>query len=129
MQRIIFFDGICSLCNRFVDFVYKRDKKNTFKFAALQSAAAKKVLKNEDLGLDTLVYFEDNQTYKKSTAALKIMFQFGGLWTILAILLSIVPLIIRDYIYTKIAQNRYSIWGQLDTCRMPTEEEKNRFLD
>lgn len=129
MQRIIFFDGICSLCNRFVDFVYKRDKKSTFKYASLQSNAAKKILKNEDLGLDTVIYFENNQTYKKSTAVLKIMFQFGGLWTILAIILSAIPLIIRDYVYTKIAKHRYNIWGQLDSCRIPTEEEKSHFLD
>lgn len=129
MQRIIFFDGVCLLCNRFVTFVFNYDKKRYFKYASLQSKTAAQMLSQQDLRLDSIVYLEDNKTYRKSKALIKILFQLGGLWQFFARFISIIPIPVRDFIYTKIALNRYKIFGQSDTCRIPTSEEKKYFLE
>lgn len=78
---------------------------------------------------DSIVYLEDQKTYFKSTAVLKIMFHLGGIWTVLSIMLSVFPLFIRDYVYDKVAANRYKIFGKKDTCRIPTPTEKESFLE
>ena len=129
MQRIIFFDGLCSLCNRFISYVFYNDKKKYFKYASLQSKTASQMLTKQDLSLDSIVYFEDGKIYKKSSAVLRIMFHLDGLWSFFSVLASTIPLPIRDYIYTKIAINRYKIFGQLNSCRIPTAEESRSFLD
>lgn len=129
MQRIIFFDGICGLCDRFVIFVFEHDKKRFFKYAALQSKSATQMLGSQDLKLNTIVYAEDDKIYYKSAAVLRIMFHLGGLFKLFSISATIIPNQIRDFIYTKIANNRYKLFGQSDVCRLPSPEEKNYFLD
>ena len=129
MQRIIFFDGICLLCNGFVNYVFNNDKKHQFKYSPIQSKTALNLLSQSDLNLDSIVYFEGNKTYKKSTAVLRIMFQLGGVWQILSVTLAIIPTPIRDFIYNFVAKNRYKIFGKSKTCRLPSIEEKQYFLD
>lgn len=87
------------------------------------------MLPSADLNLDTVVYMEDNKTYKQSTAVLRIMFHLGGVWSILSVLLAVIPTPIRDFFYRIIARSRYSIFGKSDTCRLPTPEEKAYFLE
>ncbi|MEK6628176.1 MAG: DUF393 domain-containing protein, partial [Bdellovibrionota bacterium] len=84
MQRIIFFDGVCALCNRFINFVFEHDKKRYFNYAALQSKSAAKILNPQELTLDTIVYSENGKIYYKSVAVLKIMFHLGGLFKIIS---------------------------------------------
>ncbi len=128
MRRIIFFDGVCSLCNGFVDFVIKRDSKNLFKFSSLQSGTATSVL-GSNFGLATIVFYDDGHQHIKSTAVLKILFQLGGGWTLFAIFASGIPVILRDLIYNFIAKNRYKFFGRRQTCRLPTETERKLFLE
>ena len=129
MQRIIFFDGMCLLCNSFINYVFNNDKNRYFKYASLQSKTAAQLLPISDLGLDTVVYIEDNKTYKQSTAVLRIMFHLGGFWSILSVVLAAIPTTIRDFFYNIVAKNRYHIFGKTDICRLPTAEEKAYFLE
>ncbi|MBC7419371.1 MAG: DUF393 domain-containing protein [Bdellovibrio sp.] len=129
MERIIFFDGICPLCNRFVDFVIKRDKKRHFLFASLQSEQAQKLLSPQDLGLDSVILTEDKLVYQKSKAVLRILFALGGGWTLLALLLSIFPNGLRDIAYAWIAKNRYRFFGKFESCRIPRYDERKYFLE
>ncbi|MBY0553549.1 DCC1-like thiol-disulfide oxidoreductase family protein [bacterium] len=129
MQRIIFFDGMCLLCNGFINYVFNNDKNRYFKYASLQSKSAAKMLSPVDLSLDTVIYIEDNQTYKQSTAVLRIMFHLGGIWSILSVIFAVIPTPIRDFFYKLVARSRYSIFGKSDICRLPSTEEKAYFLD
>lgn len=129
MKRIIFFDGVCTLCNGFVDFVLKRDRKNQFHFSSLQSEFARKQLPIQNQGLDSVVLMEDQKVYTRSTAILRILFELGGWWNIFAVLASIFPIWFRDVIYKFIADRRYQIFGKKDTCRLPTAAEKKLFLE
>jgi predicted DCC family thiol-disulfide oxidoreductase YuxK len=127
---VILFDGVCNLCNNSIDFIIQRDYKNRFKFGALQDDSTKILLKdfsiNEDY-LDSLVLISGDQVYYKSRAALQIAKNMGGLWS-LFFGLTIIPKFIRDPIYDWIAANRYKWFGQRDTCRLPSPEEKEKFL-
>lgn len=125
---IIFFDGVCGLCNRFVDFVLTRDRRGLFRFAPLQGETARALLPESDWKLLDSVVLLSEQRYCKSAAALRIMAELGGGWAAAATFLRIIPGPIRDAGYWAIAQSRYRLFGKKETCRMPTPSERARFL-
>jgi len=126
---IIFFDGVCGLCNSFVDIIFKADKKGIFKFSPLQGDTAKKYLPDlpEQAGEWSIVYIDENSIYDQSDATLKILERLGGAWGLLS-KFGFLPKGFRNYIYRLVAIYRYRIFGKRDTCRIPTEAEKERFL-
>lgn len=131
-KKIILFDGVCNLCNSSIQFVIKHDKKNHYKFAALQSDVAKILLNERGIDssqIDSIVLIDPNTAYYiKSSAALEIGKSFGGGWRLLSIF-EWVPRPIRDWIYDLIAKNRYSWFGKQNDCMIPTPELKAKFLD
>lgn len=127
---IIFFDGVCNLCTGSVQFIIKRDRKDVFRFAALQSEQAQQYLSlfGADLKeLNTILLLEDGKVYQRSTAALRIVRRLSGTWPLLYGLI-IIPAFIRDWVYRQIAKRRYRIWGQQESCMIPTAELKAKFL-
>jgi predicted DCC family thiol-disulfide oxidoreductase YuxK len=127
-SNIIYFDGICSLCNQSVDFIIRRDKRDTFLFAPLQGETAKQYLpKQSTEELKSIVLQQDGILYYQSDAALKILYSLGGFWKLSA-LFFIIPKFIRNYIYSIISKNRYAWFGKKSTCRIPSPEERKRFL-
>lgn len=128
-MRIIYFDGICNLCNGFVDFVIRHDPEHQFHFASLQGTTAHSQLNPQDLGLDSVVLFLDGKIYKKSKAVLLIFRELGFFYKIIGTIFSIFPRAITDFIYDLIARNRYAFFGKKNSCRIPTTAEKSYFLD
>jgi predicted DCC family thiol-disulfide oxidoreductase YuxK len=127
---VILFDGVCNLCNGFVQFVISRDQGQRFLFASLQSETARELLKDLPAGgqsLDSVVLLEDGRVYQQSAAALRILRHLGGAWPLLYGLI-ILPAFFRDGIYAWIAHNRYRWFGRRDACMLPTPELKARFL-
>ena len=128
-NHIIYFDGLCNLCNGFVDFVIKRDKSSKFRYAPLQGNHAREQLPNlSGKNLKSIVYLKGEHISVKSRAGLNILYDLGGLWR-LTIILKIFPVFLADMVYNLIARNRYSWFGKRDTCRLPSEEEKALFLN
>ena len=131
-KKLILFDGVCNLCNDSVLKVIKYDKKNSFVFTALQSETGKKVTNylNIDIAkIDSIILYEPGISYDiKSTAALKVMKHFGGIWQITQIGL-IFPESFRNHIYDFIAKNRYKWFGKKESCMIPTPELKAKFLN
>jgi predicted DCC family thiol-disulfide oxidoreductase YuxK len=130
-DKIILFDGVCNLCNGAVQFIIKNDDKGKFKFASLQSDFGQQILSKNNLptsDFNSFVFFENDKIFMKSTAALKVLKGLGGKWKMLYVFI-IVPKFIRDIAYDFIAKRRYSIWGKIESCMMPTPELKSRFLD
>ena len=130
MSGTILFDGVCNLCNGFVQFVIKRDPKARFRFAALSSEAARQVLK--DAGVhgsipDSIVLVQDGQIYFRSDAPLRIARGLTFPWPLFAVF-AVVPRVIRDRVYDFIAAHRYRWFGRRDVCMVPTPELKDRFL-
>jgi len=127
-MKIIFFDGYCGLCNGFVDFILKFDKNAVFKFSPLQSEFAKTKLNQSDVeDLKSVVVIINDKTYRKAEAALKALAELGWPWKILLIF-SLLPEKVLNLFYDLIAANRYRIFGKRETCRLPTPEERQRFI-
>jgi len=129
-KPIVLFDGVCNLCNGFVQWLIKRDPKGQFRFASLQSEVGQILLQKHQLStqdLGTVVLIANNQAYTHSDVALQIVKRIGGAWSILYIF-HFVPRFIRDGVYNVIAQNRYQWFGQQQECMIPNPELKSRFL-
>lgn len=129
--HIIFFDGVCNLCNGSVQFIIRHDKKGIFKFASLQSdyAASLPELKGYTSdSLSTLIFQQGDTLFIKSAAALRIarLLRFPISFAYMFI---IVPRPLRDFIYDWVSRNRYAWFGRRDACWLPTPELKGRFLE
>jgi predicted DCC family thiol-disulfide oxidoreductase YuxK len=128
-KNIILFDGVCNYCNSVVNFIIKRDKKNIFRFAPLQSEAGA-VLANKyhiPPTIDSFIYIENDTVHTFSTGALKVCKHLGGLWPALSALL-IIPKFIRDGFYKWFAKNRYKWFGKKEVCMIPAPNVKAKFL-
>jgi len=130
-KKLILFDGVCNLCNTSVAKVIDNDKKDTFVFTALQSETGQQILDQLKIDIskvDSIILYEPGITYDiKSTAALKIMNDFGGFWQ-LTQLFWIFPEAFRDFIYDYIAKNRYKWFGKKENCMIPSPKLKVKFL-
>jgi len=127
---IVLFDGVCNLCDGFVQFVMKRDKAGAFRFAPLQSEAGRTLLRHfnlDEAAMDTVILIENGTIHTKSTAALRTARNIGGVWG-LAYVFIILPKFIRNSVYDFIAKNRYRWFGKKDACMIPTPEVRARFL-
>ena len=129
-HAIIFFDGVCNLCNWLVQFVIARDPAGYFQFASLQSEAAKPYLERFHIspaGLQSVVLYENGKCYTHSAAVLQILKKMPGGWPLLYAGI-ILPAFLRNAAYNFIARNRYRWFGKQESCWLPTPELKSRFL-
>ena len=127
---IVLFDGVCNLCNQAIDFIMQNDPRGRFKFGALQDEKTQELLAPYEVAkdyLDSIVLVRKNRIFYKSRAALEIARNLKGLWPLLYIFI-IIPNFLRNPLYDWIARNRYKWFGKKETCRLPTPEEKERFL-
>jgi len=128
--HILLFDGVCNLCIGLVNFTIKRDSKEKFKFAALQSESGQSLLKTFGLSAtdyDTFVLISGEKYYLKSSAGLHVLKELGGVWKLFYAFI-IIPVPLRDFIYNVVARRRYRIFGKRATCIVPTPDVKRRFL-
>ena len=131
LSSVILFDGVCNLCNGFVQFVIARDPGGRFRFAALQSDAARRILGQPDAVASapaSVVLVEGDRVFRQSAAALRIARGLGWPWR-LAYGFIVVPRPLRDWMYDVVARHRYQWFGRRDACMMPTPDVRARFLD
>jgi predicted DCC family thiol-disulfide oxidoreductase YuxK len=126
-KPIIFFDGVCNLCNGAVQFIIKHDQKGVFKLAPLQSATAQAYLEKQHHQLDSIVLLQNDTVYIKSEAAMRIAKQLDFPVSLLYGF-KVIPRIIRDRIYDFIAKHRYKWFGKSAQCMIPSAKVKSRFL-
>lgn len=130
-KKIILFDGVCNLCNSAVEFVIQQDKKDVFRFVALQSELGKEILKHigvNPLNIDSIILYEPGIAYYyKSQAAIQISKDLGGFWH-WGTIFRIIPTGISNQLYDYIAKNRYKWYGQKESCRIPADNVKSKFL-
>ncbi len=126
---IVFFDGDCVMCNGFLDWLIRIDRSALFRVAPLQGQTAIRLLpplpQNPE---DWSIYILDETgLYSQSEAVLQILRRLGGVWSLLSVG-GVVPLVLRNSVYRVVARNRYRILGKRDSCRVPSEQERSRFL-
>lgn len=129
-QPIILYDGVCGLCDRFVQFIITRDSSAKIKLAPLQSESAIALLQKFHLpatALSTVVLIQQEEAYIKSAAVLRSLSYLDGTWKFFGIL-RIIPAPISDFVYDFVARNRYRWFGKFDACIIPSPEIQSRFL-
>jgi predicted DCC family thiol-disulfide oxidoreductase YuxK len=134
---IVLYDGVCGLCNRFVQFILRRDRNAIFRFASLQSSVAARILTRHGANptdLDTVYLvvnheLPDEYLLSRSDAVLFVLSQLGRLWRAVASLLQLLPKFLRDPAYNAVARHRYRIFGRSDVCTLPRDADHTRFLD
>lgn len=131
-KKIILFDGVCNLCEAAVQFVVKYDKKDVFRFVALQSDLGLAILKHiglENKNIDSVILYEPGIAYNyKSAAALEIAKNLGGFFHF-GTIFKLIPNGLRNLLYDYIARNRYLWYGKKKSCLVPTLELKSKFLE
>lgn len=128
---MILFDGVCNLCNGFVQFVIARDPHAYFSFASLQSESARRLLIEvhaDSPAPDSLVFVQGGRAFTRSNAVLRIARRLGFPWS-LAYPLAAVPRPVRDWAYDLVARHRYQWFGKRDACMIPTPDLRSRFLE
>jgi predicted DCC family thiol-disulfide oxidoreductase YuxK len=134
---VLLYDGVCGLCDRAVQFILKRDHRDAFRFASLQSEYAASILQKQGINSDALdtVYLilhhgdPTERLLSRSDAGLAVMILLGGIWRVMASVAGIFPEFLRNYLYNLVARNRYRMFGKYDTCPLPTPEQRSKFLD
>ncbi len=134
---IILYDGVCGLCNRFVRFVLKRDRRDCFRFAALQSHFAREVLQRHDVDpnlLDTVYLVLDcdrptERLLSRNDAVSTVLKELGSFSWLWAKLLNFLPRRVRYWQYNLVARNRYRFFGKYDSCPLPDSKDRHKFLD
>jgi predicted DCC family thiol-disulfide oxidoreductase YuxK len=137
MHPILLYDGVCGLCSRLVQFILRRDRAGIFRFAALQSPLAARILArhgadSSDLDTVYVVVAQDSSNERllaRSDAVLFVLKQLGSAWSVLGFLSRIFPRALRDAAYRIVARNRYQVFGRSETCILPSPETGSRFLD
>lgn len=128
--EVVYFDGVCNLCNRVVDFLIRHDRHRRYRFASLQGETARRRLPPALIGpnLETIVLEQGSELRFRSDAALAIVTGLGGAWRLFGAL-RVFPRALRDWLYQWVVRNRFRRFGQRDMCRLPSVEERSFFLD
>jgi predicted DCC family thiol-disulfide oxidoreductase YuxK len=134
---VLLYDGVCGLCNRLVQFILRHDDHDRFRFAALQSPLASRLLERHGASaanLDTF-YIATNfdqageELLARSDAAVFVLQELGGGWRILGVIFRVLPRAVRDAVYNLIARNRYKVFGKFDSCPLPDPRHRHKFLE
>jgi predicted DCC family thiol-disulfide oxidoreductase YuxK len=130
-SEILIFDGVCNLCARSVQFIVAHEAAPRLSFTPLQSAAGNRLMR--ELGFDpqdakTFVLIADGKAYVKSDAAIRVVGYFRGSWRLLAAV-RILPRVVRDWLYDRVASNRYQWFGRTEQCMLPTPQLRQRFYE
>ena len=126
---IVFFDGECVMCNGFLDWMITIDRSALLKVSPLQGETARRLLPPLPHNPEewSIYFLDETRLYSQSEAVVQILRRLGGFWAMLSVA-GVVPVVVRDAVYRSVASNRYRILGKRDTCRLPNEDERSRFL-
>lgn len=128
-KSIVLFDGECNFCNSSVNFIIRHDKKDQFRFAAIQSETGKSLIKKYHISeaIDSIILIEKDKIYLRSTAVLRISKHLNGIYPLLYVFI-VVPSFLRDLLYDIIAKNRRKWFRKKETCLIMSEEKKAKFI-
>ncbi len=127
-KPIVFFDGVCAVCDRGMQLIITEDGNGTLQLAPLQGETSKQRLQLADGFFESMIVLDDGERLERSSGALRVAEYLGGIWR-LAALIGALPVGVRDALYDWVARNRYDWFGKMETCRIPTPKQRQRFLD
>ena len=127
---VIVFDGVCNVCNDWVQFVIAHDRGRLFQFAPAQTEVGRRLMTEAGVSadrLDSMVLFDGARYFTRSDAVLQVLKLLGG-WPSAFALLRLMPKPIRDRLYDAFARRRYRLFGRRDACMVPSFDVRDRFL-
>lgn len=125
---VLYFDGVCGLCNGVVDWLISKDANAMIRYAMLQGETARKHLPEKVIqDLSTVVFVAGGEIHLRSSAVIEATAHLGGIWRVVRVL-KLIPRPLRDAVYRAVAQNRYRWFGKKESCRIPSPSERARFL-
>jgi predicted DCC family thiol-disulfide oxidoreductase YuxK len=132
---LVLYDGVCALCNGLVKFVVKRDRRDRFRFTALQGERAREIVRRhggDPDQLDTMYLVlrpgaPDEEILTRGRAALRTLREVGGPWRLLGVF-ALLPDLVLDFFYGLVARRRYKTFGRYDQCPVPPPEQRHKFL-
>ena len=126
---VVFFDGVCGGCNRFVDFIMAADRRGEMLFSPAQGETAGKLglFPGEDPEDWAIAYVDESGIHEGADAVFAIFRRLGGLWR-LAALFGYLPGFVNEFFYRAVARRRYRVFGRRAECRVPSPKERARFL-
>lgn len=130
-QNIVVFDGVCALCNGWIKFLLRFDRHQRFRFVIAQSDLGAQLYAHVGEPSDvyeTMLVFTEGRYYSKADAITAVLRIIGWPWKLFSIA-RFLPAFLKNWLYDRLARNRYKIFGKYDQCMMPTPEIKARFLD
>jgi predicted DCC family thiol-disulfide oxidoreductase YuxK len=130
-DKVILFDGVCKLCNAWSNFIIKHDHQHVFKLCSVQSGEGQKILQHFGLPTDvydSMLYVEGDKFYAQSDAVFQVVGQLGYPWKA-ACAFRVIPRSVRNWLYDRIALNRYRLFGKFDACLLPTADNEARYLN
>ena len=125
---VVFFDGYCLLCSRFVRFLLYLDKSRKLQFASLTSQAAARLLSPSELASDAIIFYSESGVFQAEKALRELAYHLGGLAAFVARVLAVFPESWQAFLYRQLANNRYRLFGKRSSCFVPTREQRERFL-
>ena len=128
-MKIVFYDGVCPLCDHLVKFLISRDKHGVLRYASLQGVTAKKNLHAElTKSLETIVFQDGNQVYTHTDAVVRILIELN-FYSFIIFILKKIPTKVLDFFYMIVSRKRYQLWGKYDECQLPPVGIRDRFLE
>jgi len=131
IDKVVYFDGVCGLCDWSVNLLVKMDTQKNLKFSSLQGKSGQILLSDLKIDLNefsTVLFKVNDQVYTKSTAVFKIIQSIGGFFKILLIF-NLLPTRFNDWLYVKVAKYRYKYFGKLDKCDISKFNTPGQFID
>jgi predicted DCC family thiol-disulfide oxidoreductase YuxK len=134
-RALLLYDGVCALCNGVVQFLMKRDRRDRFRYAPLQSGLGREVLARYEIHTfpDGVMLLTDALTptehlYQRSDAVAEALQRLSTPWRLAGRVLRLVPRPLRDWGYGIVVRFRYRLFGRYDACPIPPPEQRSRLL-
>lgn len=123
-------DGDCALCSRGAQVIARADKSGRVRIATAQSGTGAELLRQNGMDPadpDSWLVKNGDTVHAHLDAILVLAASFGGLWRLTGVFW-VLPKPLRDWIYRRIARNRYAMFGKGDMCALPDEKLRARLI-
>jgi predicted DCC family thiol-disulfide oxidoreductase YuxK len=128
-KPLFVFDGVCVLCSGGAAFLMRRDTAGRINLASAQSPLGAALYRHFGLALDeSYLFLAAGRAFTKSAGYLALFRALGGWWRLFEVA-RILPERPRDWLYDRIAANRYRWFGKADYCALLTEAQRARLID
>lgn len=129
-DRVVVYDGVCKLCNGWARFLIRFDRHHRFKLVAAQSDEGLALMQWYGLPpdrLETMLVVEGDRGYIRSSAFIRVVSRLGLPWN-LAAAAWLIPAPLRDWLYDRIARNRYALFGRHEVCPLLVADHEERIV-